>query len=201
MSTDTANNSLAPPLRHRCELPSGANRRWLVLILLLGLILRVATAWTLQYQLDQRWQREFLILGDANGYWELGEKLAAGDEYRIYEPPRYALRMPGFPTLLAISINVFGNSKSAARIFMAVLCSLAPILCYFLGSKLRDERTGLIAALLTAISPVFIAFSPVLLCESVFSVALLGTLLPGCCLLCDLQSLPLKRGIVLSLIT
>jgi hypothetical protein len=38
-----------------------------------------------------------LIPGDAEGYWELAGKLAAGQEFSIYDPPRRLLRMPGFP--------------------------------------------------------------------------------------------------------
>lgn len=153
--------------------------RWLWFLILIGLALRLLAAGLLQFQLDHRWHREFLILGDANGYWELGEKLSRGETFGIYEPPRYALRMPGFPALIAVSIRLFGDSKFAARLFLAAFCTSAVWLNFQLGRTLKDDRTGVIAAGLTAISPVFIAFSPVLLCESAFAVALLWTLWLG----------------------
>jgi 4-amino-4-deoxy-L-arabinose transferase-like glycosyltransferase len=147
-------------------------QRWLLLAVVTGLCLRLGAACGLQYLLDQVWQREFLILGDANGYWELAERLAAGKDFAIYDPPRYVLRMPGFPGLLACSIQCFGPSKFAARLWLAALCALATYANYVLGSRLRDEQTGVIAAWLTAVSPVFVAFSPVVLSESTFATML-----------------------------
>src|SRR5690606_28392956 len=148
-------------------------------ILLLGLGLRCAAACGLQYQLDHRWHREYLIEGDASGYWALAQNISAGQPYEIYDPPRHALRMPGFPALLAVSIRVFGDHKFPARLLLACLCSTAIGLNFFLGRELKDEQTGLIAAAFTAVSPVFVAFTPVLLSESVFAVALLGCLYCG----------------------
>ncbi len=153
--------------------------RWLGWILLLGLGLRCAAACGLQYQLDHRWHREYLIEGDASGYWELAKNIATGQPYAIYTPPRKALRMPGFPALLALSIRLFGDHKLPARLLLACVCSAGISLNFLLGRELKNEQVGLIAAAFTAISPVFIAFTPVLLSESSFAVALLGCLYCG----------------------
>ncbi|MCA9080835.1 MAG: phospholipid carrier-dependent glycosyltransferase [Planctomycetaceae bacterium] len=176
MSTDTASNSPEPPPRSNCERREACVRRWLWWIVGLGLLLRVVAAVGLQYQLDHRWQREFLIEGDANGYWELGQRLARGESFQLYEPPRRVLRMPGFPAVIAASIRMFGDHKFAARLLLAVVCSAGIPLCYWLGTTLHSAETGLIAAGLTAIAPVLIAFSPVLLTESLFAVLMLSSL-------------------------
>jgi len=63
-------------------------------VLLLALGLRVGAALSVHTYLESA-GREFLIPGDAAGYWELGQKLAAGEDYTIYSPERQAMRMSG----------------------------------------------------------------------------------------------------------
>ena len=89
----------------------------IVWVLLLALGLRVSAALAVQSDVEQR-NRSFLIEGDANGYWELGRRLANGEAYEIYTPPRRAMRMPGFPSLLALSIKLAGENltKTAKRL-------------------------------------------------------------------------------------
>lgn len=178
---------------------SSSTHRWLWLLIALGLGLRLVAAYGLQTLLDDRWHREFLILGDASGYWELGERLARGDEYRLHDPPRFALRTPGFPVVLALSIKLFGNNKFAARLLLSVLCTAAIGINFRLGQRLHSDCAGLIAAGLTAISPVFVAFSPVLLCESAFAVSLLLTLLVAAELLADVPTRSATTLVLLAL--
>ena len=87
-------------------------------LLLLALGLRVGAAIVIDRHVHSE-GRQFLIEGDANGYWELAQKIASGQEYSIYTPPRRVLRTPGFPLLLAASITVFGQSIFAASLVMA----------------------------------------------------------------------------------
>lgn len=143
--------------------------RW---ILLLALLLRLGTAVAVQSYLDNVAQREFLIPGDANGYWELGQKLAHGEAFEIYQPPRRVMRMPGFPMLLAASIKIGGESLFFARCVLAVCGVVACGAVYWLGRVLLNERVGLIAALLAAVSPTFIGFSVEILSETPFAAAL-----------------------------
>ncbi|WP_437186949.1 ArnT family glycosyltransferase [Planctomicrobium sp. SH668] len=153
--------------------------RALLLILLIALTLRVLAACGLQYLLDFHWHRSFLIEGDAEGYWQLAQKIVAGDSYSIHEPPRYAERMPGFPALLAIPVALFGPKLFAARLFLAVVGTFACWQVYRLGRNLFNERVGLIAALLASISPVLIVFTETILSETAFGVTLLWSLLAG----------------------
>jgi 4-amino-4-deoxy-L-arabinose transferase-like glycosyltransferase len=151
-------------------------------ILLIALLLRAGIACGLQYQLENQWNRSFLIEGDANGYWELGTKIANGDAYEIYDPPRRILRMPGFPLFLAGAIKMSSGSYLFARLTLAVVGTLCCLLVYLLGKELFDKQVGLIAAGWCAITPIYAGFSVVLLSETLFALLMLinlwlGTLL------------------------
>lgn len=154
-------------------------RRLLLGILTCALLLRVGAACGLQYLLDHRWHRPFLIEGDADGYWRLAQAIANGDDYAVYTPPRYVLRMPGFPLLLAVSISLFGPSLLAARLYLALLGTVACWLVYLLGKQLSGERTGIIACGLSAISPVYIVFGVEILSETAFAATLVLGLIAG----------------------
>ncbi|QDU35942.1 hypothetical protein Mal4_02240 [Maioricimonas rarisocia] len=155
------------------------NRYGLFAILAIALLLRVAAAGSLQWVLDHRLQRSYLIEGDAEGYWELAGDVAHGRDYAIYTPPRRALRMPGFPALLAMPIGLFGESFLAARIWLAIIGTLACGLVYWLGRTTVDHTTGLIAAALCAVSPQLVGFTPLILSETAFAATLLASLV-GC---------------------
>lgn len=151
--------------------------RWLIGILCCALAIRVVLAIGVQYQLDHRWQRDFVIEGDANGYWELAQTIVAGDDYAIYTPPRYVLRMPGYPAFLATSMFLFGESHFAARILTAMMGTLGCGLVYLLSKCFFNETTSLIAAGWAAVSPTLAGFSVILLSETLFAVTLLFSLL------------------------
>jgi hypothetical protein len=155
---------------------SAADSRTLWIILAVALLLRVGTAVGLHRWLASR-QQTFLIEGDAEGYWTLGERIAAGEEYSLYTPPRFALRMPGFPALLALPIAIFENPLLPARLLLAGVGTLGCGLVYVLGRILFDGPIGTIAAALTAVAPVMVGFSPVILSETSFAVALVGSLI------------------------
>ena len=69
-------------------------------VLAVALLLRLAAAFGLQAWLDGA-GREYLIPGDAEGYWMLAERIAEGEDYAVYDPPRRVLRMPRQPSSLA----------------------------------------------------------------------------------------------------
>ncbi|MCA8997318.1 MAG: glycosyltransferase family 39 protein [Planctomycetaceae bacterium] len=151
----------------------------IVFILFIALSARIAAAVGLQYVLDSHLHRSFLIEGDANGYWELAQHLARGDDFAIHHPLRYALRMPGFPTLLASSMLVFGENFLAARIVLSVVGTLGVWLVYLLGKELFDRRIGYWAAGFTAVSPLLVGFTPLILAETSFATAMLLSLWLG----------------------
>jgi 4-amino-4-deoxy-L-arabinose transferase-like glycosyltransferase len=148
------------------------HRRWLLGILALALLLRVVVAIGLQWRLGDA----FLIPGDANGYWELGERTFRGDDYALYTPPRQVLRMPGFPAFLAASMTL-GSGLLPARLLLCVVGTVACGLVYWLGRELVDPGAGLIAAALAAVCPTLVGFTPLILSETLFAACLLGSLI------------------------
>lgn len=145
-------------------------------VLLLALGLRIGAALSVHTYLESA-GRDFLIEGDAAGYWELGQKLAAGEDYSIYTPPRQAMRMPGYPLFLAASIKLGGKQLLPVRLLQACVGTAACWLVYVLGATLIDERAGLLAAFLAAVSPTFVGFSPLVLSETLFATTLLISLI------------------------
>lgn len=121
--------------------------------------------------------RAFLIEGDANGYWELACNLVTGRPYAIHEPPRYVLRMPGFPLFLAAVIQCFGESTLAARILLAVAGTACCWLTWLLGCQVYNRRIGFWAALFMALHPFHIGNSVLILSETLFTFWMLLSLL------------------------
>ncbi len=157
------------------------NPRWSVLVLFaVALALRIGAVFAVQYYLDHLAQppRQFVIEGDAAGYWDLAHRIVQGEPYEIYTPPRQVLRMPGFPLLLAISRKLFGESLLAARLVLATVGALGCLGVYQLGHRLGGHRTGLIAGWLAGVSPIFVGFSAIELTETVFAVSLVFGLVP-----------------------
>ncbi len=154
-------------------------RRKYLLFLTLGVafILRAGLAVGIQHELDSQPGRDFLISGDSDGYWELARKIANGEEFAVHHPPRHIMRMPGFPAILALSILTFEENLFRARLVLAAIGTLACGLCYLLGKELFDRQVGLIAAGIAAISPLATAFSPLVLSETAFAAALIGSLI------------------------
>lgn len=146
--------------------------RWLMIIMIVGWGVRIGYVFWLQNRLDAT-GRQFLIAGDAEGYWELAKAISSGADYAVHTPPRYVHRMPGFPMLLSLSILLFGESLFAARLLLATLGALTCGLVYLLGKRLHSAEVGVVAATLHAVSPAAIGFSGLILSETAFTAALL----------------------------
>ncbi len=145
-------------------------------ILALALLLRIVATIVIDRHVTQA-GRTFLIEGDANGYWELAERIAAGEDYSIYQPPRYVERTPGFPLLLAASVKLFGKSVFAASLLMALVGTGCCWLTWLLAKNLFDDRTANWAMLCVAVSPLQIGSNVQILSEAWFSFGLLICLL------------------------
>ena len=176
--------------------------RPVAVLLIAAFLLRAGMAFVVQGLLDHHWQRQFVIEGDAGGYWRLGEALAAGEPYAVYHPPRYVLRMPGFPLLLSVPIALSGGQFLAARLFLAGIGTVACGLVYWLGRELLDERIGLIAGWFTAVSPAMAGFSVMILSETPFAVGVTGSLWAMAHLLRSVaEQKPLRAKLVWALAT
>lgn len=153
------------------------SRRSVIWLFLTAWALRLMAVGLVQYYLNQT-GRTWVIAGDAEGYWELAQRIVTGQNYEIYTPPRQVLRMPGFPLLLAGSISLFGPSLLAARLVLATVGAIGCLGVYWLGLRLVNHRVGLIAGGLAAGSPIFIGFSAIELTETAFAVAAVMGLIP-----------------------
>ena len=152
-------------------------KRWLLIVMTVALILRVGAAAVLQFQLDKQPGRQFLIAGDATGYWTLGEQLANGKSFELYVPPRRIMRTPGFPWVLSLGMRMFGDDIIYIRLMLALVGTAACGLVFWLGKELVDPETGVIAAGVAAISPAFVGFTPLILSETLFAATMLLSLI------------------------
>ncbi len=150
---------------------------WLPCIIAGAFAARLSAAILVQQKVEQTPGRLCLIAGDAEGYWDLARHLSRGEDFAIYDPPRYVLRMPGFPLVMSLGMRVFGQSALGMRIILACVGTVACWLVFLLGRELGDATTGLVACALAAISPAFIGFSVLLLSETLFALTLLASLL------------------------
>jgi len=151
---------------------------WLFGILLLAFVLRMVAAMVLQWQLDNRWKRLDLIDGDASGYLLLADRMAKGESFEIYTPPRRVLRMPGFPAFLALVMKTWSRDLLQLRLALCVVGTGACGLVYWLGRDVVGPEAGLTAAALGAVSPVMIGFTPLILSETMFAATLVASLIP-----------------------
>jgi 4-amino-4-deoxy-L-arabinose transferase-like glycosyltransferase len=169
-----------PPLFASCRNPMVARFRrmpWLLCILLGALAARAGAAIGVQHWVDQTPGRLCLIEGDAAGYWDLARHLSRGEDFAIYDPPRYVERMPGFPAVLAGGMKLLGERPLPLRLLLAIVGTAACGLVYLLGRELVDHSAGLVGCLLAAISPSLVVFSVLFLSETLFAGALLASLI------------------------
>jgi hypothetical protein len=143
----------------------------LAAILLLALMLRLGALVAVDRIVAGSPGRFCLIDGDAEGYWDLGRKIRQGDDYALYAPPRYCLRMPGFPLLLAVAQWVGQERVWVARVMLVLLSTAGCVATFLLGQRLFGTPVGLGAAAATAASPALVGFSPLILTEAVFATA------------------------------
>ncbi|RMG35327.1 MAG: hypothetical protein D6725_12755 [Planctomycetota bacterium] len=159
----------------------------LVGLVLAAFAVRVSVAAVVQQRLDADPLRAFVVEGDANGYWELAQRLATGRPYAVHDPPRRVMRMPGFPLLLSVSIRLFGPDHWAARVVNCAVGSAACALVFALARATAGRKTAWPAAIGVAFAPTLVGMSALLLSETLFAVAVLVSLL---------SLVPLTRSVV-----
>lgn len=148
----------------------------LIVLTLAAFAARAVVAEIVQRRVDADPHRDFLIEGDANGYWELGLRLASGQPYAVHDPPRRVMRMPGFPLFLAACIRMFGPDHRAARMMNCAVGSMACALVFGLGCCTVGRTVAWRAAVCTAFSPTLVGMSALLLSETLFAVSVLLSL-------------------------
>lgn len=145
--------------------------------------LRLIAAAGVEWIVSRDPDRRFLIAGDAEGYWELALKVTRGETYAVHDPPRYALRTPGFPVVLAVGLLLTGGSVLGVRVWLAAIGTLCCGLVYVLGRRVADEPTAIVATAVTAVAPTLAGFSVLVLSETAFAATMLGTLIASVAML------------------
>ena len=198
-------------LRLRALSLSTPASRWLALITVVALALRLALVLTVQPDPGAPDRFDDTVYYDASA-----RSLADGHGYRIPRrvedidvlPPGTGTDQralvdtarwpPGYPMVLAGIYFFFGHSLMLARLLNVVLGTITVLLVYKLGCRIADERAGLIGAALLAIYPSHIIFSTLLLTEVIFTFLLVAILL---LITVDREQLTLPRVLALGVLT
>lgn len=95
---------------------------------------------------------------DLNGFGALGRHIAAGDGFSLGNGPTLR-RAPLYSTLVALLLKIFGNNGPENVVYrpvMAAQCLVVGGTCvtaWAIGRKLFNERAGILAGVLCAITP------------------------------------------------
>ncbi len=136
------------------NVPTERSRGPLLAILILALVLRAGFGLTrcdLSASTDERHWDSL-----ARSFWLAGLLHPDGKPYR---PPLY-------PLLLAGVYQLHGHDAAAARLWQALLGTATCALLYGCGRRLGGTQTGLVAAALAALYPLFIFFTGALMSET-----------------------------------
>lgn len=161
------------------------NHRWLLLVLLCALFLRVGFGLSrqgLEASADERhWDRM------AGALWQEG---LLSERAGTYRPPLY-------PLLLAGTYGVCGQRPEVVRVWQALLGTATCGLLYAFGRRLGGERVGLLAAGMAAVYPLFVFFTGALMAETLLVFLTAAVLVQGL----RLEEIPsLRRGMGLGVL-
>lgn len=133
------------------------SHRLLLAIVTLGLVVR------LLYVLGYPQQP---VMRDEEGYDKTAMALVSTGAYQM------SGRVPLYPTFLAAIYVTVGHSYPAVRAAQAVIVALTALVAFFLARAVFAGRYGLVAAGLVSFHPGFIAYSGLLLTETVLGLLL-----------------------------
>lgn len=139
--------------------------RWLILLLLVALALRLGWALMQPPTVDPRLQ-------DQREYLESAENLLKGQGLKFVDPrfgqEIHAYRMPGYPLFLAS----LGASVRLIRIAQALLDTSTVLAIYLLARRWLEAKPSWLAATIAALNPFLIYFSGLLLSETLYTAML-----------------------------
>lgn len=131
----------------------------LLYILALSLILRAGYSFYLS---------ERLTFPDEIRYDRIAQELITGRGFVS------SSTSPGYPVFLASIYGFYGRSFLTVRVVQALLGTGLILLIYLIGKNLFNQKVGLLAAFLSALDPVAIFFTGLLLSETLYSFILLA---------------------------
>lgn len=134
------------------------------------------------------------VLGDEGTYYAYGKNLFKGNGYSWQDTHPFAqsnLREPGYPFFIYLLFKLFGVSKGVIQLAQAVLNGFIVGAVYYLASLIFFcRKTALLAAFLTALSPVIAGYSALIASETLSAFCLVSAVLSF------LVILRQKKGIV-----
>jgi len=142
--------------------------RFLRLLFLVALLIRLAFVWQIRDLPTQRW-----LVMDAQRYDELARTIASGD----WMPREAFYQAPLYPYALAAVYAVTQGSMLAVRLLQAVLGAATVVLLALLARRLFGREAGLAAGVLAALYGPAIFYVPLLLKSTLTLLALTGAVL------------------------
>lgn len=106
---------------------------------------------------------------DATQYNLLAENLLHRGIFSLNGTTISMLRAPGYPFFISMVYLLFGGKVIAVQLAQVLLIMLICLFVYRIGYMVFDKKTGLLAAFITAIHPVFICLSFPLLSETLMA--------------------------------
>ena len=106
---------------------------------------------------------------DGTFYDTVARRIADGEGYTWLWPDgavTYAAHYPvGYPAMVGALYAVFGPTPAAAMVFNAILGALAVVASYWLGAEFAARRWAALAALIAAVHPSLVLYTPALMTE------------------------------------
>lgn len=102
------------------------------------------------------YNQEALIAGDGQVYLKLAENLHQGLGFGLFATEGFVsetFRTPGLPFLFAMFLNLGLGLKSYLAFISIVSSIVIPVLSWFIGKTLFNDRVGKLTALLLALEP------------------------------------------------
>ena len=113
---------------------------------------------------------------DGHFYHVVAQRIAAGDGYTWLWPDgavTFAAHYPvGYPAIVGAWYWAFGPEPWLAMLFNAALGSLALIPTYWIGAEFGTRRGACLAAMLAALHPSLVFYTPALMTEGVTAACL-----------------------------
>lgn len=104
-------------------------------------------------------------VSDGKYFDQVAVNLAEGNGFSLQPGIPTTRKPPVFTVFLAIIYKIFGHSYSAARFLQSVLGACIPLITYIMAKSIFDNRTALIAGIISSIDPALIMFCGVFFSE------------------------------------
>jgi len=143
-------------------------RRAAVIVFAVALTLRIIAALAVP--------PERAVFPDTRHYDDIAQHMVAGDGYVDHAGDR-AVRLPTYPLFLAAHRALFGDAVRPVQLTQALLGALMCVLVWLLVRRTAGERAATLAAAATAVYPLLVATSALLIIETLFAFLLVLELL------------------------